>query len=190
MPMHYRITIVCAVLLALVGCWLSDDVFTRIAIAGGALGIAVVLGDLHINPHRAQDAEQGISVMSYYTSQEGSRVFPLLTYLAQHPEETLSSEQVAALMGCEVKQVRSLCLGLVSRKLVTMPMLGDRLHVVLMPGVQIDAMRGKVTAWAPDVGDEGEPMPLIQRRISAADAPPMVVTAPRSVFELGGRAHG
>lgn len=191
MPLHYRTTIACVALLALLGCWLTDDVFTRLAIAAGAVGVAVVLADLHTQPRRVDDADTGSINMSFYTARRGARLFPLLAYLAEHPGAVITSDQAAAVMGCEVKQVRSLCAGLAVRGLLQLP-LDDMsaLHVRLGDGVTVTVDVSEVTAWSSELSQDEESMPPVQRRISAADAAPMIVSAPRSVFELGGRAHG
>lgn len=52
--MNARSTVIVLVAftLAFVGCWLTDDLFTQVAMVAGAAGVAVVLADLARYPHR------------------------------------------------------------------------------------------------------------------------------------------
>lgn len=48
---HTRVALV-AFVLSLIGCMLTDDLFTQVAMVAGAAGVAVVLADLHFCPRR------------------------------------------------------------------------------------------------------------------------------------------
>jgi hypothetical protein len=52
MHAHHALVALVAFALSFVGCWLTDDLFTQVAMVAGALGVAVVLADLHSCPRR------------------------------------------------------------------------------------------------------------------------------------------
>lgn len=191
MPLHYILTGLIAALIALVGCWLTDDTFAGVAMGAGAVGVAVVLWDLQRYPHRPYNTDHGSSNMSYYTARRDSKTAQLLVHFAERPDDTLTGDQAADLMGCGLNQVRAVCQVMRKRALVIVAATDDGMEVRLAEHVRIDVDADTVAAWI--VGtelDEEESMPRVQRTISAAEAPRLAVRAPRSVFELGGRAHG
>lgn len=191
MPLHYILTGLIAALIALVGCWLTDDTFAGVAMGAGAVGVAVVLWDLQRYPHRPYNTDHGRSNMSYYTARRDSKTAQLLVHFSEYPDDTLTGDQAADLMDCKPSRVRSTCQALRKRGLVIVSVADHGMQLHLGEKVRIDVDEDTVAAWI--VGtelDEDESMPRVQRTISAADAPRLAVCAPRSVFELGGRAHG
>lgn len=49
---RWALTLV-AFVAAVIGCWLTDDLFTQIAMAAGVVGVHVVLLDLELHPRKS-----------------------------------------------------------------------------------------------------------------------------------------
>jgi hypothetical protein len=52
MHAHHALVALLAFALSFIGCCLTDDLFTQVAMVAGAAGVAVVLADLQRHPHR------------------------------------------------------------------------------------------------------------------------------------------
>lgn len=61
MNAHRTAVALVAFVLSFVGCWLTDDLFTQVAMVAGAAGVAVVLADLQRYPHRPSEPVNKLS---------------------------------------------------------------------------------------------------------------------------------
>lgn len=61
MHAHHTPVALVAFVLSLIGCLLTDDLFTQVAMVAGAAGVAVVLADLKRHPHRPAEPDQELS---------------------------------------------------------------------------------------------------------------------------------
>lgn len=190
MPMHHLITTAFAVIAALIGCCLTDDVFTRLALIAGPAGVAVVLWDLRRNPHCETKTMKPI-----YIARMGSSVAAVLIALRERePGTLLETEEVCRLIGCEPGRVWTHLKAAGHRGVLDVFVDRGSVRVGLVEGLTVrdDPTPNGVLLQVYRTEDESliDSAPMIQRVVSAADAAPLRVAAPRSVFELGGRAHG